>query len=60
MKKVQRKPRKGTRKSSKPERSITDEQIRTRAFELYQQRGAETGKDLDDWLQAEKELGLRA
>jgi hypothetical protein len=31
------------------------EQIRLRAYGLYQQRGAE-GNELDDWLQAESEV----
>jgi len=32
------------------------EQIATRAFELFLQRGREDGHDLDDWLQAEREV----
>jgi hypothetical protein len=32
------------------------EQIRRRAFELYEQRGRGDGFALDDWLQAESEL----
>lgn len=32
------------------------EQIRLRAFELYELRGREDGHDQDDWLQAESEL----
>jgi hypothetical protein len=31
-------------------------QIRARAFEIYLQRGAQPGHELDDWLQAEFEL----
>jgi hypothetical protein len=34
----------------------TDEQIARRAYEIYQARGANDGADLDDWLQAEREL----
>jgi len=30
--------------------------IRTRAFELYVERGMKDGHDLEDWLQAEEEL----
>jgi hypothetical protein len=30
--------------------------IATRAFELYCQRGCQDGHDVDDWLQAEREL----
>ena len=32
------------------------DQIRARAFQLYEQRGRDDGHDLDDWLQAEAEL----
>jgi len=35
---------------------LLQEQIRIRAFELYELRGREDGHDLDDWLQAESEL----
>ena len=33
-----------------------EERIRRRAYELYVQRGNQSGSDLDDWLQAEKEF----
>jgi hypothetical protein len=33
-----------------------EEQIRRRAYELYVERGNESGSDLDDWLQAEEEI----
>ena len=36
-----------------------EEQIRRRAYELYQQRGNQAGSDIEDWLQAEAEI-LRA
>lgn len=39
------------------DRTISEEQIAERAYELYLNRGAEHGADLDDWLQAERELG---
>ena len=32
------------------------EQIRSRAYEIYQERNRTEGHDLDDWLQAEAEL----
>jgi hypothetical protein len=35
---------------------VTDEEIAVRAFELYCARGGEDGRDLEDWLQAEREL----
>jgi hypothetical protein len=34
-----------------------DDQIRGRAYEVYLARGAQPGRELDDWLQAERELG---
>jgi hypothetical protein len=32
------------------------EKIEARVHELYLARGAETGHELDDWLQAEREI----
>jgi hypothetical protein len=32
------------------------EEIRIRAYEIYIERGGKPGHDLDDWLQAEREL----
>jgi len=32
------------------------EQIRQRAYELYQQRGGTDGNDVEDWLAAEREF----
>jgi hypothetical protein len=32
------------------------EEITARAYELYLARGAEAGHELDDWLQAEREI----
>jgi HSP20 family protein len=32
------------------------ESIRNRAFNLFERRGAAPGRDLEDWLQAEREL----
>ena len=34
-----------------------DDQIRERAYELYEARGREDGHDLEDWLRAEEEIG---
>jgi hypothetical protein len=33
-----------------------DEDIRRRAYEIYLERGEQAGSELDDWLQAEREL----
>jgi Protein of unknown function (DUF2934) len=35
---------------------VTEEAIRKRAYELYEQRGREDGYALDDWLAAENEI----
>ena len=37
----------------------TTEQIELRAYELYLERGGEIGRDVDDWLAAERELTER-
>ncbi len=37
-----------------------EEQIRLRAYALYEGRGREDGHDLDDWLRAEAELTAKA
>jgi hypothetical protein len=43
-----------------PEASVRklaiEEDIRRRAYEIYLGRGEQPGHDLDDWLQAEREL----
>ena len=35
---------------------VTDGDIARRAFELYCARGLQHGRDIDDWLSAEREL----
>jgi hypothetical protein len=35
-------------------------EIACRAYELYLQRGCEDGRDVDDWIRAEKELTDKA
>ena len=35
---------------------VTEGDIARRAFDLYCERGREDGHDLDDWLNAEREL----
>ena len=39
-----------------PSAPITTAAIAGRAYELYEQRGSDHGHDVDDWLQAEREL----
>ena len=36
--------------------AVTEGDIARRAFELYCDRGREDGHDVDDWLNAEREL----
>ncbi|MGB7848269.1 MAG: DUF2934 domain-containing protein [Candidatus Acidiferrum sp.] len=45
-------PTSSTRTVSRP----TAEDIAFRAHEIFVQRGATPGRELDDWLQAEREL----
>ena len=37
-------------------RELTEDSIRTRAYQLFEERGYEHGHDLEDWLAAEAEL----
>jgi hypothetical protein len=39
--------------------SARDEEIRRRAYEIYLERGEQPGRELDDWLQAERENRTR-
>jgi hypothetical protein len=36
--------------------SARDEKIRRRAYEIYLEHGGQPGRELDDWLRAEREL----
>jgi hypothetical protein len=49
-------PSSGTHTASRP----TAEDIALRAHEIFVQRGATSGHELDDWLQAERELTAAA
>ena len=37
-------------------KEVSKENIARRAYELYTQRGCEPGKDVEDWVSAEKQL----
>jgi hypothetical protein len=39
-----------------PSLNLEDE-VRRRAYDLYEQRGGEQGHDVEDWLRAEEEVG---
>jgi len=41
-------------------KEISREDIARRAYELYTQRGCEAGKDVEDWIRAEQELGTES
>jgi hypothetical protein len=36
--------------------TITENDLRLRAYEIYLQRGTNPGNEIGDWLQAEREL----
>ena len=44
----------------KEERSVVnlarEEEIKHRAYEIYLERGEQSGHELDDWLQTEREI----
>jgi hypothetical protein len=40
--------------------TIPESDIARRAYDLYLARGREDGHDVEDWLQAERELGVDA
>jgi hypothetical protein len=44
----------GTTRRAQPQN--LEEQIRQRAYELYEARGRGGGHELDDWLRAEEEI----
>jgi Protein of unknown function (DUF2934) len=44
-----------TKSTTDPHRNL-DEEIRRRAYELYESRGSENGHDVDNWLRAEAEV----
>jgi hypothetical protein len=54
---IEKEPSTLATKSDKPTVLIPiEQQIQQRAYELYEQRGRTDGHDLDDWLQAEREV----
>ena len=49
-------PRTPSATSALTEPKTVDDQIRLRAYELYEERGREDGHELEDWLRAEEEI----
>jgi hypothetical protein len=45
-----------TAKSKKTKKMISEEDIRRRAFEIYQANGGSPHNEQDDWFRAEREL----
>ncbi len=45
---------KGSGGKTKVDEKTLHEVIEKKAYEIYEQRGKEHGKDLDDWLEAER------
>lgn len=48
-----------TAKRAKPSPQPTREDIERRAYEIYVERGGSEGSEMEDWLQAERELKRR-
>jgi len=49
-------PPPATQRAEPKEATVTEDDIRLRAYELYIERGAIPGDEVSDWLQAEREL----
>jgi len=54
-------PSKKRSRSTRPARrksppAPTEDEVRSLAYRIYQARGAQPGHELEDWLQAEREL----
>ena len=48
----ERQEHQSTQSQNPPDQS----EVARRAYELYESRGGESGHDLEDWLQAEREI----
>ena len=44
------------KKQDRPQDSTREQEIRRRAYEIYLERGAQSGHELEDWLNAEREV----
>lgn len=49
-------PKKGKDQPAAAPQMSTEERIRRRAHEIYVQRGGTEGSEMEDWLQAEREI----
>jgi hypothetical protein len=50
-------PAAATEADDRPRRAVSRDEIARRAYEIFESRGFVHGRALDDWLQAERELG---
>jgi Protein of unknown function (DUF2934) len=61
--KINAEPRKFELRKTEPRANVVpisvEEEIRRRAYELYEQRGQSSGHEKDDWLVAEQEVMQR-
>jgi hypothetical protein len=54
---TEKRPRPSTRGNGASIDHLNDpDEVARRAYEIYQRRGGEHGADLDDWLEAERQL----
>jgi hypothetical protein len=54
MAKVREKTARQPKRKAQKETESLQEMIEKRAYELFEKRGREHGRDLDDWLEAER------
>ena len=55
-KKTKETPRRAAPRAQRKPKLPTESDIALRAYQLFIERGAEHGRDLDDWLVAKQEL----
>ena len=49
-------PKKAPAVAIEPTEADVQESIRSRAYQLFEERGGEPGHDVEDWLEAEAEV----
>lgn len=49
-------PKKASAPAIEPTEADIQETIRSRAYQLFEERGGEPGHDVEDWLEAEAEV----
>jgi hypothetical protein len=51
-----RQPGAGVEQRDRLPQAVSEQEIKRRAYEIYLERGAQPGHELEDWLRAEREL----